>query len=727
LTTRKPDAVDGRPALGDDVPAIMRHVLHLRAMFEDWPHAVYVLNGSGQYVYQNAVDRAAFGDLKDMAADDLDTDAATQEAWAIAHSSVLSGETVSYTVQRTKSAWAGRDAEVTMTPLKDGEAVIGILGMTIDRSDAGKFERELQAAAEIAHKTSARLERLTDNVPGGIFEFLIDACGKMSFPYVNSGMGPLLGTTTEALLQDADAGFIHDHPEDKDLIRQAIERSFETLEPVGLSHRLNHPDLGLRWHRIQASPTHRPDGSVIWHGCIFDVTEEMARAAELEAARNQMEALSLVDPLTGIPNRRAFDQAMAERYAQPEHRMAKCTIIRIDLDHFKAVNDTLGHAAGDAVLCRVGACLREVTGEADFTARLGGDEFAIMLAPGRTETDAKKMIDRFRDLIAVPLIHDGRLCRFDASFGIASAMPMPADPMEVLSFADVALLHAKNLGRGRTEVFTSALQHQTIYQRRRGTELRLGLERDEFEPFFQPQFDARSGTIKGFEVLARWRHPDHGFLSPSHFMPIAEDLKIIQNIDRVLFEKVGKVLDRLETAGFPIPRLSFNVSTARASNPDIIKSVQQVQDRGTQVTFELLERILLEDDNHLITHHLDDLRQSGVSIEVDDFGSGRASIVGVLRVAPDALKIDRRLVTPMLGDKVKKGIVQAIVEFGQSLDISVTAGGVETPEHARVLRDMGCKTLQGVALARPMTEAELTDYLSSCEATATAARIRAYP
>jgi len=710
---RKPDAVDRRPALAADMRIMEDHVAHLKRLFDDWPHAVYALDDSGQYIYQNAADRSVFGDLKDKAAEDLDVDAATQEAWATAHRNVLSGETVSYTVQRTKSGWTGRDAEVTMTPLKSGDTIIGILGMTIDRSDAGKFERELQAAADIAQKTSARLERLTDNVPGGIFEFQMDADGNMSFPYVNSGMGPLLGTTTEALLQDAQAGFIHDHPDDAGMIHKAIETSFQTLEPVGISHRLNHPDLGLRWHRIHASPSPRPDGSVIWHGCIFDVTEEMARADELEAARNQMEALSLVDPLTGIPNRRAFDQAMADRYAKAEHRMAKCTIIRIDLDHFKAVNDTLGHAAGDAVLCRVGACLREVIGEGDFTARLGGDEFVIMLAPGRTETDAKKMIDRFRELIAVPLMHEGRHCRFDASFGIAAAMPMPGDPMEVLASADIALLHAKNLGRGRTEIFTSALHHQTMYRRHRETELRQALERDEFEPFFQPQFDAVTGDVAGIEVLARWRHPEHGYLLPSQFMPAAEELTIVQEIDRVLFDRVQRTLDRLEAVGLSIPNLSFNVSAARATNPDILKSLQDLQSKGPQVTLELQESILLEDDNHLTAHHLDDLRQCGIRIEVDDFGSGRASIIGVLRVAPDAIKIDRRLVTPMLDQKVKQEIVRAIIQFGQSLDISVTAGGVETPEHARALRQMGCATLQGVAFARPMTEAELQDFLSS--------------
>ncbi|MEM6711281.1 MAG: EAL domain-containing protein [Pseudomonadota bacterium] len=688
-------------------------VSQLEQMFEHWPHAVYALDCHGHYVFQNAVDRAAFGDLDEKGAEDVGDEAACEEDWSEAHNRVLAGETVTYTVSRGDGTGAARDAEVTMTPLKDGEDIIGILGMTIDRSDAGRLQRELETTAAMAQSTFARLERLTDNVPGGIFEFKIDAQGEMSFPYVNSSMGPLLGTTREALLEDAQFAFIHDHPDDAQMVKQSIERTFHTLEPVKITHRMIHPEYGLRWHRVEGTATRRPDGSVVWHGYIFDVTEEMARAEELEAARHQMEVRSLVDPLTQLPNRRACDQLLAERHADPQSRQENCTIIRIDLDHFKAVNDTLGHAAGDAVLCRVSDCLRETIAADDFAARLGGDEFVIILAPRKTQDDANDTIDRLRQLIDRPFMYEGRHCHFDASFGIASAQYQPEDPMELLSSADAALLQAKKLGRGRVATFTADLHNEIIHRRRRAKEIRAALDRDEFVPFFHPQIDAQSGEIAGFEVLARWRHPTEGYVAPGEFLNIAEQIHVVQDIDRIMFEKALTSLERLKEQGFSIPKLSFNVSAGRVHDPDIVRSVRALQTKGTQVAFELLESILLEEETALFAHHIDLIKECGVDIEVDDFGSGRASIIGVLKVSPDTLKIDQRLIEPLFESKTSRGLLSAIIDIGRSLNIDITAEGVETMAHARELREMGCKTLQGYAFARPMPESHVKHYLSS--------------
>ncbi len=685
----------------------------LRLMFEDWPHAVFAIDRAGQYAFQNAVDRAAFGDLDDKVADDVGAEAASDENWSDAHRRVLAGETITYTVSRSGDGGAARDAEVTMSPLRKGREIIGILGMSIDRSDAARFQREREAASALLHATYTRLERLTNNVPGGIFEFVIGADGSMFFPYVSSGMGPMLGTTTEALLEDHEAGFAHDHPDDAALVRQAIERSHQTLEPVKITHRLNHPDQGLRWHHVHATPTRQPDGSVIWHGSIFDITEERARAEELENARNRMQELSHFDSLTGLPNRRAIGEHMASRFANPDLRDSCCTVIRVDLDHFKTVNDTLGHAAGDAVLCRVGQCLVDATRDGDFSARLGGDEFVVILAPDRTLADAEGVIDRLRALIDMPFMHQGRHCHFNASFGVASVATLPDDHAELLASADAALLHAKAQGRGRTAIFTDDLQQAIVHRRRRAAQIRIALERQEFVPFFQPQIDAATGEIAGFEVLARWQHAEEGTIVPAEFIPVAEQMRVVQDIDRMMFAKALEVLDRLKADGFHIPKLSFNVSASRVHDPDIVQSVRQLQTNGTRVGFELLESILLEEENAIFAHHIDLIKECGVDIEVDDFGSGHASIIGVLKVAPDTLKIDRRLVGPLLESERARGLLRAIIDIGHSLEIDITAEGVETMPHALALRKMGCKTLQGYAFAHPMPESVMRSYLAS--------------
>ncbi|MEM6381369.1 MAG: EAL domain-containing protein [Pseudomonadota bacterium] len=684
----------------------------LKLMFETWPHGVFALDNRGAYVYQNALDRAAFGDLTGKVAADLNDDTAEAENWAEIHRRVLSGETVSLTITNEEGDPSAREVEVTMSPLHEDGQAIGILGMAINRSDAWRLQRERELAAKEVEASRDRLKRLTDSVPGGIFEFVIDSEGRSRFPYVNSGMGPLLGTTSEAIVVDAEEAFANDHPEDATAVRLSVERSFQTLEPFRMTHRINHPELGLRWNRVQATPRRRADGGVVWHGCVFDVTEERARSEELEKARNRMAALSLLDTLTGLPNRRACDQELLRRANDPDAHNQSATVIRIDLDHFKAVNDTLGHEAGDAVLCRVGECLLEVSEQGDFAARLGGDEFVILLAPGKTMECAKQAIDQLRDLISVPLTHDGRHCRFDASFGVASEPKLPRDLAGLLSSADAALLQAKARGRGRLAVFTPELQREIAHTRKRAAQIKLGLERSEFVPFFQPQIDATSGELEGFEVLARWEHPEEGCLAPSEFVSVAEQMRVVQDLDRMMFEKAIDVLGQLQRDGISVPKLSFNVSAARVHDPHIIQSVRDLQTNGTRVAFELLESILLEDETALFAHHIDLLKDMGIDIEVDDFGSGRASILGVLKISPNTLKLDRRLVLPIFESRAAQDLLRAMVDIGRSLNLNVTAEGVETMEHAWAVRDLGCQTLQGYAFGRPMPEAALRQYLA---------------
>ncbi|MEM9970710.1 MAG: EAL domain-containing protein, partial [Pseudomonadota bacterium] len=688
-------------------------VEQLKLLFDTWPHAAFALDAQGVFIYQNTPDRAAFGNLIGKTAADIDDEKAKAESWDDIHRKVLSGETVAMIVTDEEGTPTSRDAEVILSPLGSASSPCGILGMTINRSDDWRLQRERMSAARAAEESRARLKRLTDNVPGGIFEFAINAEGGARFDYVNSGMGPLLGTTTEALLSDAGQAFVFDHPEDADDVTDAIQRSFETLEPVRITHRVNHPTLGLRWNRVQGSPTRLPDGGVVWHGCIFDVTEERARAEELEKARNRMAALVLVDTLTGLPNRRACDEEYLRRRGDPAARRQTSTVIRIDLDHFKAVNDTLGHEAGDAVLCRVGECLEEVTTDDDFAGRLGGDEFVILLAPGKTLDNAKDVIARLRDALAVPFTHDGRHCRFDASFGASSTVKLPDDLAAMLSSADAALLRAKAKGRGRMEVFTPELQRQIEHTRKRAAEIKLGLERSEFVPFFQPQINASTGALSGFEVLARWEHPSEGCLTPDEFISVSEQMRVVQDLDRMMFDKAIGALDRLHADGFSIPKLAFNVSAARVHDHDIIESIKTLQTKGTQVAFELLESILLEDETALFAHHIDLLKDLGVEIEVDDFGSGHASIIGVLKVTPNTLKLDRRLVIPMFESQSAQNLLRAMIDIGRSLNVSVTAEGVETMEHAMALRELGCQTLQGFGFGRPMPEAALRGFLTS--------------
>ncbi|MDX8355116.1 PAS domain-containing protein [Cognatiyoonia sp. IB215182] len=604
---------------------------------------------------------------------------------------------------------------VTAMPTAQADGAVLWYANAFDATEEIERERDLEVAVETARAATARLEKLTQNVPGGLYEYRMEADDNGTIPYATQNMGPLLGTTTEALLKDAMAAFKLIHPEDSPKVMGAIMESRETLNLFDIRYRIQHPDRGLRWLQCKSTPVAQPDGAVVWYGSYLDVTEEVHREQELEAARKRMEVLSLIDSLTGLPNRRAYDEEMAARCGDKAGRRRNQAVIRIDLDHFKAVNDTLGHAAGDAVLCRVATILREVAGEGDFAARLGGDEFVILLAPGRSDEKANAVVEEVHARIKKPFAFEGRHCRFDASFGLAFAEQMPNDPAELLSFADAALFKAKGRGRGQVAVFTNDLHEYLIRSRRRAGEIHQALEREEFVPFFHPQIDAETGLISGFEVLARWERPGEGLVPPDEFIPVAEQMRVVKDIDRMMFAKAISVMDVLRDEGFVLPKLAFNVSAGRIHDPDIVNSVIKMRTLGTRIAFELLESILLEEEGAIIDHHIDILKEHGIEIEVDDFGSGHASIIGVLRVAPRALKIDRRLIAPLLESDGTRGLVRAIVDMGRSLKIDITAEGVETMDHAKVLREMGCQTLQGFAFARPMSANDLKEYLATFE------------
>jgi diguanylate cyclase (GGDEF)-like protein len=424
--------------------------------------------------------------------------------------------------------------------------------------------------------------------------------------------------------------------------------------------------------------------------------ERHARA--LEAANREVARKALEDPLTGLPNRRAFEEVLGLRDVAPDAAEAT-TLVRVDLDHFKYVNDVLGHAAGDAALIHVGEILRSETRPGGLAARLGGDEFALLLPAGEEGSAGEALADRLRQRIRTPFFHESKSCIVGASFGIASNRAGPKDADELLSFADIALYEAKRKGRDRTETFTPRTHERLRDNRRLADELRLALERGEFEPFFQPQVDAQTLEITGAEVLARWRHPTAGLRSPGAFLEIAHQLRLTAEIDAQILQRAGGAVAELQALGLCPPKVSFNVSSQRMHDPALLEAVRGLAARGPRVALELLEATMIEEESAVFSFHLDSLKEEGIGIEIDDFGSGHASLLGVMRAGPDTLKIDQRLIRPLPDSENLQRLVRAIVEIGRALGVSVTAEGVETMEHAQLLAALGCRTLQGFAFA----------------------------
>lgn len=506
---------------------------------------------------------------------------------------------------------------------------------------------------------------------------------------------------------------------------------FDFAEGVRTGHyrsqfRSRHSNGDIRHVRSIGVVFQEPDQNPRILGVNWDVTadvelnEELRRATaltearnkDLEAARVRIEHNSLHDSLTGLPNRRYLDDMLKRLAAEGYNGSGSMALLHIDLDRFKQINDTLGHAAGDAMLIHASTVLRGNCQETDFVARIGGDEFVVLTSANEGDLYLGMLAERIVKQMRQPVNYEGHECRFGVSIGIAAERGEVIDAKRLLINADIALYRAKGRGRNRFEFFSEALQAEVVQTKRVADEILNGLERNEFIAWYQPQFDAVTHDVVGVEALARWNHPTEGIKAPDSFLPIAEELNVVATIDRIILDQALGALDRWEQHGVHVPRASVNVSLRRLHDEDLIEGLRQMNIAPGRVSFELVESIYLDESDGIVAWNIDQLKDLGIEVEIDDFGTGYASIVSLQKLRPTRLKIDRQLVHPILTDPAQRQLLCSIVDIGKSMGIEVIAEGVETMEHAAILRDMGVDILQGYAFSRPLSADQIEAFLT---------------
>tara|TARA_R110002020_G_scaffold145996_4_gene320429 strand:+ start:10024 stop:12690 length:2667 start_codon:yes stop_codon:yes gene_type:complete len=593
---------------------------------------------------------------------------------------------------------------------------ISIAGYLYDQRRANM--RELNRRQSEMERLSHRLKLALTTSKIGVWEFNLDT-SELTW---DDRMCELYGVDASLDRRGADCWSSTLHPDDKMRAEEEFHRATLTGGAYNSEFRVLTRDGTTRWIRAIGAVHYDLDGRRYIVGVNWDVSTDIAlktrllaskqnaelRNRELEDARAQMERNSLHDSLTGLPNRRYLDERLLSGHAG--RRVT--ALLHIDLDRFKQINDTLGHAAGDAMLIHAASVLKGSTRADDFIARIGGDEFVIATTSETSESHLAALANRIIVQMRQPVPYESHECRFGVSIGIAIADPREGDcGKRLLIDADIALYRAKSNGRNRYEFFTASLKAEIVRNKRVADDILSGLERKEFRPYFQPQFDARTLDIVGVEALARWEHPTEGMLTPDVFLKTAGELNVVPLIDRSILEQTLWQSTRWKAAGIIIPKMSVNVSAGRLYEADLIDSLDGLAiERGT-LSFELLESIFLDEKNETIVANIERLRSLGIQIDIDDFGTGFASIVSLIQVRPDRLKIDRQLISPIVNSESRRRLVASIIEIGQSLGIRVVAEGVETMDHAVILRDLGCDTLQGYALARPMSADALMDFV----------------
>jgi len=487
--------------------------------------------------------------------------------------------------------------------------------------------------------------------------------------------------------------------------RQAVQVEILNYQANGVPH----------WINLSISPLTNDSGEPYGFVAISnDITEARNSREALLAAKQEIEFQALHDPLTGLPNRRALEEELSKRQAKADPEI---TIVRIDLDHFKYVNDTMGHEAGDFVLKSVARILEDEIRADDLAVRVGGDEFVLLLGPGATEDNGVEVATRILERIKEPRLYKDRTIRVGASFGVSGLGGNLLDRDELIIGADAALYEAKEAGRNRVHLYTPELHDSVLSRRDLARELRLAVGRDELEPFFQALYDAQTRQIVGVETLARWRSRAFGLVPPNRFLPIAEQLSILDEIDDQIFRKAVSQITSLRSKGIDIPKLSVNVTAHRIQDRAMFEQLRCLPPNAPKIAVEVLESVLVEEQSTAFLIGLDNLREQGVEIEIDDFGSGHASIIGLMHLRPDAMKIDQRLVMPILEDPLAMGILERIISMAKLMDLTVVAEGVETAEHADLLTKIGCHVLQGFYFCKPMPVHDLEQFLLSGDPT----------
>ena len=442
----------------------------------------------------------------------------------------------------------------------------------------------------------------------------------------------------------------------------------------------------------------------------------MARVTQLESERELTLRLAQTDSLTGLVNRGAFTAALCEQLEAAKAAGDKVSLIVVDLDRFKHLNDTLGHHAGDLLLAEVGERLRADAGPGELAARLGGDEFAL-ISKGRV---AHERARRLVDVLSRPHAIYGRQVSPGASVGVAVYPDDAAEAGDLQRFADMALYRAKLQGGGRWSAFDADLRDENLRRLTLEAELRRGIPAGEIEPWFQPVVDAKDGRIVGVEVLARWRHPEHGLLLPAAFVPMAEELGLIGRIDEAVFEAgCGRAAAWVEMG--LIEAVSFNVSPRDLIDPGfsrkLIGRLAKTALPATALTVEITETFLLQ-DLALSRRHIERLNAKGVRIALDDFGTGYSNLRALMHLPIQTVKLDRSLISDIAKDGRVAKLVVSMLHAAHALGVQIVAEGVEEEAQAIILRAAGCDRMQGYWFARPMPGDQLEEALHNSQAAA---------
>ena len=465
------------------------------------------------------------------------------------------------------------------------------------------------------------------------------------------------------------------------------------------------------WWSISGRPIHDEIGRFFgFRGFASDLTKMRQSEVELDRLARQ-------DSLTGLANREALRRALDDALVSAARRKHRCAVFLLDLDRFKAVNDTLGHPAGDTLLRLVSLRLRDEVGDLGQVGRLGGDEFEVVLPSTSSHDDLSRLAQGIIDNLSRPYTINGTVVSIGASVGIVTSDYDNRTSDDLMRDADLALYAAKAAGKGCFRFFAPEMHEAARDRQKMESDLRVALEKGELRVVFQPCVDASSEAVTGFEALIRWDHPEHGPVSPTQFIPLAEEIGLINEIGEWVLRTACA-----EAAKWPQQvSVAVNLSPVQFKLPSLPSTVRAVlKDSGLdakRLELEITEGLLLSNDAH-VHDMIHSLKKIGLKLALDDFGTGYSSLSYLLRVPFDKIKIDQSFVRGASDPESRNAaLIRAMISLASDLKMQTTAEGVETQEELLLVRNLGCSLVQGYYFGKPMSAEDALELAGKGSAT----------